>query len=49
MILRQAYLIAEEAKRAMAGKPKAEADAIRAKAIMEFMRILEANQSKRQP
>lgn len=43
MILRQAYDIVEEAKRAMAGKPKAEAERIRKEAVSKFREICESN------
>lgn len=45
MILRQAYSIVEESKRAMAGKPKAESDAIREETIRKIRELCEKSLS----
>ena len=43
MILRQAYYVVEEAKRAMAGKQKADADAIREETLRKIRELCESN------
>ena len=49
MILRHAYSIVEEAKRAMAGQSKAVRDAIREETLRKIKKLCESNSKSQNP